>query len=61
MNDVVGYRRPYFDTQPDYLVTMEGFVREGLAKQNQFHDEYNLITEYPFEFYGTGMQLYAKK
>ena len=50
-----------YDTQPDYLVTMEGFVREGLAKQTQFHDEYNLITEYPFNVYGTGMQLYAKK
>ncbi|MBI1257959.1 MAG: hypothetical protein GC204_10845 [Chloroflexi bacterium] len=50
-----------YDTQPDYLVTMEGFVREGLAKQTQFHDEYDLVTEYPFEFYGSSMQLYAKK
>ncbi len=50
-----------YDTQPDYLVTMEGFVREGLAKQAQFQDEYALITEYPFAVYGTSMQLYAKK
>jgi hypothetical protein len=50
-----------YDTQPDYLVTMEGFVREGLAKQDQFRDEYELITEYPFVVYGTGMQLYRHK
>ena len=50
-----------YDTQPDYLVTMEGFVREGLAKQPQFHDEYDLVTEYPFDVYGSSMQLYAKK
>ena len=50
-----------YDTQPDYLVTMEGFVREGLAKQTQFHDEYDLITAYPFDFYGSAMQLYARK
>jgi hypothetical protein len=50
-----------YDTQPDYLVTMEGFVREGLAQQAQFQDEYALITEYPFPFYGASMQLYARK
>lgn len=50
-----------YDTQPDYLVTMEGFVREGLAKQAQFADEYELITEYPFPFYGSSMRLYARK
>lgn len=49
-----------YDTQPEYLVTMEGFVREGLAKQAQFTDEYALITAYPFPFYGTAMQLYAR-
>jgi len=49
-----------YDTQPDYLVTMEGFIRQGLAQQQQFSDEYTLITEYPFEFYGSAMQLYAR-
>jgi hypothetical protein len=49
-----------YDTQPDYLVTMEGFVREGLARQPQFQDEYELILEYPTDFYGTAMQLYRK-
>lgn len=50
-----------YDTQPDYLVTMEGFVRAGLAQQDRFHAEYELITEYPFAVYGTGMQLYAHR
>jgi hypothetical protein len=50
-----------YDTQPDYLVTMEGFVRQGLAQQTRFSEEYALITEYPFAFYGTGMQLYGRR
>ena len=50
-----------YDTHPDYLVTMEGFVREGLSRPAQFQDEYALITEYPFPFYGASMQLYAHK
>jgi hypothetical protein len=50
-----------YDTQPDYLVTMEGFVRLGLAQQARFNAEYELIVEYPFDFYGTGMQLYARR
>ena len=50
-----------YDTQPDYLVTMEGFVRAGLAQQAQFNDAYQLITAYPFTAYGSSMQLYAKK
>lgn len=50
-----------YDTQPDYLVTMEGFVREGLVRQRQFEEEYELMLEYPFAFYGTGMQLYRRR
>jgi hypothetical protein len=50
-----------YDTQPDYLVTMEGFVRHGLAQEGRFNEEYTLITEYPFAFYGTGMQLYQRR
>ncbi len=49
------------DTQPDYLVTMEGFVREGLALDAEFKVEYELITSYPFDFYGSAMQLYKKR
>ena len=50
-----------YDTQPDYLVTMEGFVRQGLAVEPQFEQDYALVTEYPTDFYGTGMQLYARR
>jgi hypothetical protein len=50
-----------YNTQPDYLVTMEGFIRQGLAQQARFNEEYSLITEYPFPFYGTGMQLYERR
>ncbi len=48
------------DTQPDYFVTMEGFVRNGLAQMPAFTDNYTLVREIPTEFYGTGMQLYAR-
>lgn len=50
-----------YDTQPDYLVTMEGFVREGLAREARFQDDYELLLEYPTDFYGTGMQLYRRR
>ncbi|MBK8026924.1 MAG: hypothetical protein IPK19_37440 [Chloroflexi bacterium] len=48
------------DTQPEYLVTMEGFVREGLAREPWFQETYRLIRERPFPFYGTAMQLYQR-
>lgn len=53
--------RLIYDMQPDYLVTMEGFVREGLAQEERFEEEYELILEYPTDFYGTGMQLYRRR
>lgn len=49
-----------YDTQPDYLVTMEGFIRVGLARQEQFQTEYELIRDVPFPFYGTSMQLFRR-
>ncbi len=48
------------DTQPDYLVTMEAFVRLGLEKNEQFKREYQLIRQIPTDFYGTGMYLYQR-
>ena len=50
-----------YDTKPDYLVTMEGFVREGLEREARFQEEYELILEYPTDFYGTGMRLYRRR
>jgi 4-amino-4-deoxy-L-arabinose transferase-like glycosyltransferase len=49
------------DARPDYLVTMEGFVRLGLARDPWFIANYRLILEYPTDFYGTGMQLWARQ
>ena len=47
-----------YDTAPDYLVTMEAFVRLGLEQETEFHDRYSLAREIPTSFYGTGMRLY---
>ncbi|GEM_PF-239108 len=48
------------DTMPDYLVTMEGFIREGLAREDWFNAQYELIESFPTDFYGTGMLLYRR-
>ena len=47
-----------YDTAPEYLVTMEAFVRLGLETEAEFHERYVLDTEIPTDFYGTGMRLY---
>lgn len=49
------------DAQPDYLVTMEAFVRLGLQQEDWFIREYRLILEYPTDFYGTSMHLWARQ
>ena len=49
------------DTLPDYLVTMEAFVRLGLEAEPWFNAQYDLILEYPTDFYGTGMRLYRRR
>lgn len=48
------------DAQPVFLVTMEAFVRLGLARDPRFQAEYELVAEIPTDFYGTGMQLYRR-
>jgi len=48
------------ETQPDYFVTPEAFVRLGLAQMPEFTENYTLVREIPFEVYGTGIQLYAR-
>lgn len=48
------------DTQPDYFVTMEGFVRLGLLQMPEFTEQYTLIREIPTDYYGTGVHLYAR-
>lgn len=51
--------RLIYETQPAYLVTMEAFVRQGLAQEARFQQEYRLLEEIPTDFYGTGMYLYV--
>ncbi len=53
--------RLILDTQPAYLVTMEGFVRQGLEQNAEFRADYELIEEIPTGFYGTGMRLYRRR
>jgi len=49
------------DTSPDYLVTMEGFIRLGLARESWFNEQYEVLREIPFEFYGSAMLVYARR
>jgi len=49
------------DTNPEFLVTMEAFVRLGLEQEPAFTQNYALIEEIPTDFYGTGMRLYERK
>jgi hypothetical protein len=49
-----------YDTAPQYLVTMEAFVRLGLASQPEFQAQYSLLETLPFEFYGEGMLLFGR-
>jgi hypothetical protein len=49
------------DTAPQYLVTMEAFVRLGLEQDRRFTSTYRLLEEYPTDFYGTGMRLYGRE
>jgi hypothetical protein len=48
------------DAQPEYLVTMEAFVRLGLEQLPEFQRGYALAQEIPTDFYGTGMRLYVR-
>lgn len=49
-----------YDTQPEFLVTMEAFIRNGLAQQPEFLESYTLIREIPTGFYGSSMQLWQR-
>ncbi len=49
------------DTLPDYLVTMEAFVRLGLEQDATFAEQFRLEQIIPTDFYGTGMRLYVRQ
>jgi hypothetical protein len=48
------------DWQPDYVVVMEIFVRNGLLKDERFLEQYTLIEEIPTDYYGTGMLAFQR-
>lgn len=48
------------DTQPDYFVTMSGFIERGLAQDPRFTDTYRLLVNEPFPYYGGFMQVWAR-
>lgn len=50
-----------FDYQPDYIVFMEMFVRNGLARDSAFDDLYQQVAFIPTDFYGDGMILYQRR
>lgn len=49
------------DTQPDFLVTMEAFVRLGLEQMPEFTTQYEILEVIPTDFYGSGMRLYGRR
>lgn len=54
--------RLILDTQPQFFVTMEGFVRLGLEQNAQFKAEYGEpVLKLPFPFYGADMRLYRRR
>ena len=50
-----------YETQPEYLVTMEAFVRLGLEQDEAFSEQFRLDHIIPTDFYGTGMRLYVRR
>lgn len=49
-----------FDYEPDYIIFMEMFVRNGLARDPRFAALYDIVDTIPTDFYGTGMILYQR-
>ncbi len=62
--DVQNYAIPpqlILDQQPQYLVTMEAFVRLGLLRETAFIQDYTLIYSIPTTYYGSGVQVYERR
>jgi hypothetical protein len=49
------------DYQPAYVVLMEHFVRNGLARDPVFNEQYAEVWVIPTDYYGTGMILYQRR
>ncbi len=49
------------DRQPDFVVVMEIFVREGLMRDPRFLEQYELIEFIPTDYYGEGMMAFQRR
>jgi hypothetical protein len=50
------------DLQPDYLVLLEVYGREGLLRDPRFLDAYELLETIPTDLYGShGMLVYRRE
>ena len=49
------------DHLPDYIVLMESFVRNGLARDPAFARLYSQVRFFATDYYGTGMILYQRR
>lgn len=49
------------DYRPDYIVLMEDFVHNGLARSAEFNALYAQVEFIPTDYYGTGMILYQRR
>jgi len=51
-----------YDLQPDYLVTLEIYVRSGLMQQPRFQQLYQLKEKIPTDIYGSdGLLVFEKR
>jgi hypothetical protein len=49
------------DQQPDYLITLEVYVRETLLRASWFQEEYTLLEKLETDIYGSdGMLIYER-
>jgi len=49
------------DYQPEYIVLMEDFVRNGLARDPAFEARYAQVEFIPTDYYGDGMIMYQRR
>jgi len=49
------------DRQPDFVVVMEIFIRDGLAQDPRFVAQYELVEAIPTDYYGTGMLAFKRR
>lgn len=49
------------DYQPEYVVLMESYIREGLAKMPEFHALYAEIRFIPTDYHGEGMLVFQRR